>query len=126
MLYRAVFQQVAEGEQAMTIKIDSEKFYLFVQGTLAEIEQTCNNAGMKSHPQITIWGGAFASRGSARAPGDFYLQISSGYSLAGDEIKVQGKDIAAVTEEFLRRTRFEQEQHQLKLGKPVIDQVEGA
>jgi hypothetical protein len=90
--------------------MNDKEFYLLLTKTFEEVKEIVLNSGGKEVPHITIW--LYDS-----SPPE--IVISSGYST--NEIKVTGKELSVLTDEYLHRLGFNNQQKVLAIAAPVVE-----
>ncbi len=92
--------------------IDSKTFYSVLQAAVNSAKDQIKLATDKE-PRIVIWALGYSK-------GSLDINIEYGYG-SGSDVKVSGHDFQQCVDEFIRRTRFEDQQKALQLGPPTVE-----
>ena len=93
----------------LTFPLSDKDFYLLLTKTYATVKEVMEENGITNIPRIMIWG----------AGETMNISFSSGYG--NGEIKVEGKEISVLVNEFIRRSVFNRQQKTIAIGPTVIE-----
>jgi len=95
------------------MRTNSKTFYMTLQQALADVREQLADADPKlKNARVIIW------LGYGGGDGVEIEMIGAGF---GDEVKVRGRNLGEITEEFLRRSGFDKRQKTLAIGHQTVD-----
>lgn len=95
------------------MNFDPKQFYSVLEKAQNHINSQCSEAGVPV-PYMFVYCGLGYNE-TAKAPN---IKLET---LGSEAVKVEGKDLGELVEEYIRRVGFDKRQKALQLSGPVID-----